>query len=99
MWLGSLFSSDFNALAFRNYDNEWAQTSQQLASGNVDGARTQIKKSHEREAVIADLQDKEYLKREEEAEKPGVKTEYGDLQGYPVASLDAPDFRLETNTP
>ena len=54
-------------------------------------ARTAIKKTHEREAVIADLRDKEYLKSEEQAEKEGVKTQYKDLQGYPVASLDAPE--------
>nr|BFE93100.1 hypothetical protein GCM10020185_36360 [Pseudomonas brassicacearum subsp. brassicacearum] len=62
-----------------------------LAVNDFDGARTQIKKTHEREAVIADLRDKEYLKREEDAEKQGVKTEYKDLKGYPVASLDAPE--------
>lgn len=62
-----------------------------LAVNDFDGARTQIKKTHEREAVIADLRDKEYLKREEDAEKQGVKTEYKDLRGYPVASLDAPE--------
>jgi len=58
---------------------------------DFDGARTVIKKTHEREAVIADLRDKEYLKSEEQAEKEGVKTQYKDLQGYPVASLDAPE--------
>ena len=62
-----------------------------LALNDFDGARTEIKKTHEREAVIADLRDKEYLKREDEAEKQGVKTEYKDLKGYPVEALDAPD--------
>ncbi len=62
-----------------------------LAVNDFDGARTAIKKTHEREAVIADLRDKEYLKSEEQAEKEGVKTQYKDLQGYPVASLDAPE--------
>jgi hypothetical protein len=40
-----------------------------LAQNDFDGARTGIKKTHEREAVIADLRDKEYLKREEEAKR------------------------------
>jgi hypothetical protein len=40
-----------------------------LALNDFDGARTGIKKTHEREAVIADLRDKEYLKREEEAKR------------------------------
>ena len=81
---------------YEGYDYEKVMLTTQmalnlLAVNDFDGARTQIKKTHEREAVIADLRDKEYLKREEEAEKQGVKTEYKDLQGYPVASLDAPE--------
>ena len=81
---------------YEGYDYEKVMLTTQmalnlLAVNDFDGARTQIKKTHEREAVIADLRDKEYLKREDEAEKQGVKTEYKDLQGYPVASLDAPE--------
>ncbi len=44
-----------------------------LAVNDFEGARTAIKKTHEREAVIADLRDKEYLKSEEEAEKKGSR--------------------------
>ncbi len=81
---------------YEGYDYEKVMLTTQmalnlLAVNDFDGARTQIKKTHEREAVIADLRDKEYLKREEDAEKQGVKTEYKDLKGYPVASLDAPE--------
>ena len=81
---------------YEGYDYEKVMLTTQmalnlLAVNDFDGARTQIKKTHEREAVIADLRDKEYLKSEEEAEKEGIKTEYKDLQGYPVASLDAPE--------
>jgi hypothetical protein len=81
---------------YEGYDYEKVMLTTQmalnlLAINDFDGARTEIKKTHEREAVIAELRDKEYLKREDEAEKQGVKTEYKDLQGYPVASLDAPE--------
>ncbi|WP_369989057.1 COG3014 family protein [Pseudomonas xanthosomatis] len=81
---------------YEGYDYEKVMLTTQmalnlLAQNDFDGARSEIKKTHEREAVIAELRDKEYLKREEEAEKEGIKTEYKDLQGYPVASLDAPD--------
>lgn len=62
-----------------------------LALNDFDGARTEIKKTHEREAVIADLRDKEYLKRENEAERQGVTTQIKDLRGYPVEALDAPE--------
>jgi hypothetical protein len=81
---------------YEGYDYEKVMLTTQmalnlLAVNDFDGARTEIRKTHEREAVIAELRDKEYLKREDEAEKQGVKTEYKDLQGYPVASLDAPE--------
>ncbi|MGC5699315.1 hypothetical protein J4P02_03825 [Pseudomonas sp. NFXW11] len=81
---------------YEGYDYEKVMLTTQmamnlLANNDFDGARTAIKKTHEREAVIAELRDKEYLKREDEAEKQGIKTEYKDLQGYPVAALDAPD--------
>ncbi|MFT0867776.1 COG3014 family protein [Pseudomonas sp. CAM1A] len=81
---------------YEGYDYEKVMLTTQmalnlLAQNDFDGARTEIKKTHEREAIIAELRDKEYLKREEEAEKEGIKTEYKDLQGYPVASLDAPE--------
>ncbi len=59
---------------YEGYDYEKVMLTTQmalnlLALNDFDGARTEIKKTHEREAVIADLRDKEYLKREEDAEK------------------------------
>ncbi|MEB0077453.1 hypothetical protein QN386_07105 [Pseudomonas sp. CCI3.2] len=62
-----------------------------LAQNDFDAARTEIKKTHEREAVIAELRDKEYAKSEQDAQARGVKTEFKDLKGYPVESLNAPD--------
>ncbi|CAM3197753.1 hypothetical protein SAMN04490207_3920 [Pseudomonas gessardii] len=81
---------------YEGYDYEKVMLTTQmalnlLAVNDFDGARTEIKKTHEREAVIAELRDKEYLKRENEAERQGVATQFKDLRGYPVESLDAPD--------
>lgn len=81
---------------YEGYDYEKVMLTTQmalnlLAQNDFDGARTEIKKTHEREALIAELRDKEYLKREEQADKEGVKTAYKDLKGYPVATLDAPE--------
>ncbi|UVJ44204.1 hypothetical protein NVV94_00880 [Pseudomonas sp. LS1212] len=81
---------------YEGYDYEKVMLTTQmalnmLALNDFDGARTEIKKTHEREATIAELRDKEYLKREEEAQKQGVQTAYKDLKGYPVESLDAPE--------
>lgn len=89
---------------YEGYDYEKVMLTTQmamnlLANNDFDGARMAIKKTHEREAVIAELRDKEYLKREDEAEKQGIKTQYKDLQGYPVEALDAPDVvNLKTAT-
>lgn len=81
---------------YEGYDYEKVMLTTQmalnlLAANDFDGARTEIKKTHEREAVIAELRDKQYLKSEQAAEQEGVRTEYRELQGYPVASLDAPE--------
>ena len=81
---------------YEGYDYEKVMLTTQmainhLALGDFEAARVEIKKTHEREALIADLRDKEYLKREEEAEKQGITAEFKDLQGYPVESLNAPE--------
>jgi len=81
---------------YEGYDYEKVMLTTQmalnlLAKNDFEGARVEIRKTHEREAVIAELRDKEYAKSEEEAESKGVKTQFKDLQGYPVASLDAPE--------
>jgi len=62
----------------------------QLALNNFDGARVDIKKTHEREALIAEQRDKQYLAVEEQAKASGIKLRYQDLRGYPVTTLDAP---------
>jgi hypothetical protein len=81
---------------YEGYDYEKVMLTTQmalnlLAQNDFDGARTEIKKTHEREAVIAELRDKQYLKSEDEAKRQGVMTQYKDLRGYPVESLDAPE--------
>jgi len=81
---------------YQGYDYEKVMLTTQmalnlLAQNDFAGARTEIKKTHEREAVIAELRDKQYLKGEQEAEQQGASTEFKDLKGYPVASLDDPE--------
>lgn len=62
----------------------------QLAVNDFDGARADIRKTHEREALIARQRELEYERVEEAAKKQGVRVHYKDLQGYPVVMLDAP---------
>jgi hypothetical protein len=93
--VGSLLVND-KVRRYQGYDYEKVMLTTQmalnhLALGDFDGARTEIKKTHEREALIAELRDKEYLKREEEAQEKGIAAELKDLQGYPVETLDAPE--------
>jgi len=66
--------------------------------GNWDMARTEIKKMHEREAIIADIRAKEIEKIEEEAKSRNVKTEIKELKGYPVETLNDPEVTKLKNS-
>jgi hypothetical protein len=61
-----------------------------VATGDWDNARVDIKRTHEREAVIAELRAKEVVKAEEEAKSNGVQSTGKELNGYPVESLNDP---------
>ncbi|MFO1386457.1 MAG: hypothetical protein U1F55_09845 [Chitinivorax sp.] len=61
------------------------------AQGRLDDARVEIKKTHEREALIAEMRAKQIEKVEAEAQSRDVKTQYKDLKGYPVETLDDPE--------
>jgi hypothetical protein len=81
---------------YDGYDYEKVMLSSLLAlnhtlAGDWDKARTEIKKTHEREAIIAEFRSKEIDKVEEQAKEKDVKTTYKDLQGYPVETLDDPE--------
>jgi hypothetical protein len=69
-----------------------------LARGDFDTARVDIKRTHEREAVIAALREKELRKTEEEAKKRGVKTSFKELNGYPVQTIDNPEVNALRNS-
>ena len=61
-----------------------------VALGQWDKARTEIKKTHEREAVIAALRAKEVQKLEQQAKTQGITLNTRDLTGYPVETLNDP---------
>lgn len=69
-----------------------------LARGDFDTARVDIKRTHEREAIIAALREKELRKTEEEAKKRGVQTSFKELNGYPVQSIDNPEVNALRNS-
>lgn len=63
-----------------------------VANGDWDAARIEIKKTHEREAIIARVRERKYEAAEKEASgSKGVKMSYTELKGYPVETLDAPE--------
>lgn len=59
--------------------------------GDWDAARIEIKKAHEREALIEELRAKEREQVEADAQKRGVTASFKELKGYPVETLDDPD--------
>lgn len=61
------------------------------ALGNWDHARTEVRKMHEREAVIAEFRAKEVESLKQEAEEKKITTTVQDLKGYPVETLDSPE--------
>jgi hypothetical protein len=69
-----------------------------LAQDDWDTARVDIKRTHEREAVIAGLRAKEIARTEEEARKRGATTGFKELNGYPVQTIDNPEVNALRNS-
>lgn len=62
-----------------------------IALGDLDTARVDIKRTHEREAVIAEFRAMQTAEAEKEAEAKGVSASSTELNGYPVETLNDPD--------
>ncbi len=69
-----------------------------LAQGDWDGARVAIKRTHEREALIARVREKEYEALAKETKSKDIRTGYKELGGYPVATLDNPEVNALKNS-
>jgi len=69
-----------------------------LAMGEYDNARVAIKQTHELEAVIADVRSKELAKVQQEAQKKGSRTNFKELNGYPVQTIDNPAVNALKNS-
>lgn len=69
-----------------------------LALGDWQAARTEIKKMHEREAIIAEIRAKELEAVKKEAESKGLTTtSFKELNGYPIETLEDPAVRALKN--
>jgi hypothetical protein len=78
----------------QDYEKVWLTTRlalNRVAAGDMDNARVDIKRTHEREAVIAEFRSKETSAAEEEAKSKGVKASGKEINGYPVETLNDPE--------
>ena len=69
-----------------------------LAMGDYENARVAIKQTHELEAVIAELRRKEIVEVEQDAWKRGARTNFKELNGYPVQTIDNPAVNALKNS-
>ena len=78
----------------QDYEKVWLTTRlalNRLAAGDMENARVDIKRTHEREAVIAEFRSKETASAEEEAKGKGVNAVGKEINGYPVETLNDPE--------
>lgn len=62
-----------------------------LSMADLDTARVDIKRTHEREAIIAEFRARQTAEAEKEAAEKGVKANTKELNGYPVETLNDPE--------
>ena len=78
----------------QDYEKVWLTTRlamNRVAMGDFENARVDIKRTHEREAIIAEFRSKETLAAEEEAKSKGAAAGGKELNGYPVETLNDPE--------
>ena len=70
-----------------------------IAQNDWDKARVEIRKMHERQALIADYQAKVIEKAKEDAEGKKLKvTSFKELGGYPIETLEDPEVQKLANS-
>lgn len=89
----ALVSERLKAYEGQDYEKVWLTTRMalnRLALGDWESARVDIKRTHEREAVIAEFRAKETAAAEEEAKGKGAEVKSKTLDGYPMETLNDP---------
>ncbi|MCZ2407593.1 MAG: hypothetical protein LC097_12795 [Burkholderiales bacterium] len=90
----ALISERLKPYEGQDYEKVWLTTRlalNRMAQGDFENARVDIKRTHEREAVIAEFRAKETLAAEEEAKAKGATSGSKELNGYPVETLNDPE--------
>lgn len=93
--VGAVFMGD-NSRPYEGQDYEKVMLTTRMAMnrlnlGDLDTARVDIKRTHEREAVIAEFRAKETEQAEQEAKDKGIKPGAKELSGYPIETLNDPE--------
>ena len=90
----ALISERLKVYEGQDYEKVWVTTRlalNRMALGDFENARVDIKRTHEREAIIAEFRSKETLAAEEEAKSKGAAAGGKELNGYPVETLNDPE--------
>lgn len=92
--IGTLVVND-KVRTYEGYDYEKVLLTAQLALNHIalgdwEAARVEMKKTHEREAIIAELHAKKVMQEEEESGNRHVTRNVKELDGYPVDTLNDP---------
>lgn len=90
----ALISERFKVYEGQDYEKVWLTTRlalNRIAEGDFENARVDIKRTHEREAVIAEFRAKETAAAEDAAKSKGAESKGKELNGYPVESLNDPE--------
>lgn len=90
----TLLSERLKGYEGQDYEKVWVTTMMalnRLAMNDIENARVDIKRTHEREAVIAALRAREAEAAEKEAREKGAQAESKSLNGYPVETINSPE--------
>jgi hypothetical protein len=96
----TFFGDTFRAYEGQDYEKVMLTTRMamnRISLGDLDTARVDVKRTHEREAVIAEFRAKETAAAEKEAKDKGVTGEAKELNGYPIETLNDPEVLLLKN--
>jgi uncharacterized protein len=93
--VGALLAGDLSR-SYEGQDYEKVMLTTRMAMnrihlGDLDTARVDIKRTHEREAIIAEFRAKEAEQVEQAAKEKGAKTTNQELNGYPIETLNDPE--------
>lgn len=90
----SLISERLNTFEGQDYEKVWLTTRlalNRMAQGDLENARVDIKRTHEREAVILEFRAQEVVAAETEAKEKGVSAGGKEINGYPIETLNDPE--------